>query len=384
MASHGTRAKVFNEWLRDAFTSMDEYTNTGRRKSRARKSKNAPKAKRSVAEQIKDARRQEKHKRKVPLAMMAKIDSSSHLLKATEGFKAKTKPDASRINFPRSFQNQASNKPVGQRMVSRAAVHLCEPSGPSFLKRIEKMKKQKELKAEEKRKEQELEQRIMDEARANAEAQEQRRREATRRKCIKISREVKAKAEEAKREKQEELERMFKQIQAKKRAVREAAKRTAAKAKEEAEAHKAEEQERFLAALKEFKEMEDDTLQQLMMSTARQKKPRKKTRRKKYNAIPKKVPHGVSEQPSNQDSPSKMTAQPFVDTLGSHLGATQSSSWDLFEPEPAANSKQMQDVQLLTAQTGLPFEEAQNLYLDNQADLVQAIVAFSKRSNVNL
>ena len=67
MASHGTRAKVFNDWLRDAFTSMDEYTSTGRRRSHARKSKNTVKAKRSVAEQIKDATRQEKHnhKRKV-------------------------------------------------------------------------------------------------------------------------------------------------------------------------------------------------------------------------------------------------------------------------------------------------------------------------------
>ena len=50
---------------------------------------------------------------------------------------------------------------------------------------------------------------------------------------------------------------------------------------------------------------------------------RKKTRRKKHNASPKKVPHRVSEHPSNQDSPGKMAAQPFVDTLGTHLGATQ-------------------------------------------------------------
>ena len=34
-------------------------------------------------------------------------------------------------------------------MVSRAAAHLCEPSGPSFLKRIEEKKKQRELKVNE-------------------------------------------------------------------------------------------------------------------------------------------------------------------------------------------------------------------------------------------
>ena len=34
-------------------------------------------------------------------------------------------------------------------MVSRAAVHLCEPSAPSFLKRMEKIKQQRELKVTE-------------------------------------------------------------------------------------------------------------------------------------------------------------------------------------------------------------------------------------------
>ena len=66
MASHGTRAKAFNDWLHDAFATMDEYTSTGRRRSQQQKTQSVQtKKKLSAAELLEKARKEKAVPKKV-------------------------------------------------------------------------------------------------------------------------------------------------------------------------------------------------------------------------------------------------------------------------------------------------------------------------------